>query len=214
MPPDVLVIAATPSRGEQLRAMLAARGHDVELVPWGEDWFEQALSSPALLIVLQLEPLAELDCGKLHELSLDGEGAPYLVVLGAGDIDQRVRIIASGADLCLPESTTTAELAARVAALLRRAKSRPPALSLPELDVRVDIAKRKAYCAGKELELTPYEFRTLRLMILQALKERQNRTFAAEPSVSADTVRELKAFLRALPSRKARPAAGSQQGSG
>jgi DNA-binding response OmpR family regulator len=79
-----------------------------------------------------------------------------------------------GADDYLPKPFDFPVLVARVAALARRSHPAVPPV-LRHGDLVVDTARRRAYLAGRSLELTPKEFGVLELLLAAG-----GRTVSAE----------------------------------
>jgi DNA-binding response OmpR family regulator len=69
----------------------------------------------------------------------------------------------AGGDDYITKPFRVSELLARVRAHLRRATAEQTELDAG--DVRIDVAARRAWCAGEELELAPKEFDLLALLV-------------------------------------------------
>jgi DNA-binding response OmpR family regulator len=90
-------------------------------------------------------------------------GVPIAMVTGLSEDSAKVRALNNGADDYLVKTTSPAELVARVGALLRRAR-RPRDIEVPVYDdgvVRVDFDSRRVEVDGREVQLTPLEYRLL-----------------------------------------------------
>jgi DNA-binding response OmpR family regulator len=104
---------------------------------------------------------------------LDGWGAlerirevsdvPVLMVTGSGSELDKVRGLRAGADDYVTKPFGRQELLARVEALLRRAGASAPDVAEVQDDglVRIDHARRAVEVDGREVALTPLEFRLL-----------------------------------------------------
>ena len=145
---DDLRLAATVER------MLAAEGHDVEVVGDGNAALQRARERPFDLVVLDIM-LPGLDgisvCRRLRATG----SMPILLLTALGGTAERVRGLDSGADDYLVKPFAYEELLARVRALLRRAA---PADHLRFGDLRVEPASRAAWRAERLIDLTQTEF--------------------------------------------------------
>lgn len=120
------------------------------------------------VVVLELE-LPDLDgfeaLARIKELS----EVPVFAIAAEG-AEARVDGLRAGADDCVSKPFLPAEVVVRTEALLRRRRG-APALEPEVLEddfVRIDRARHRVTVLGKEIELTPTEFRML-------------ETFAANP---------------------------------
>ena len=145
---DDVRLAATVER------MLAAEGHDVEVVGDGNAALQRARERPFDLVVLDIM-LPGLDgisvCRRLRATG----SMPILLLTALGGTAERVRGLDSGADDYLVKPFAYEELLARVRALLRRAA---PADHLRFGDLRVEPASRAAWRAERLIDLTQTEF--------------------------------------------------------
>ena len=101
-------------------------------------------------------------CAELRRLLLS---TPVLMLTAKGQVDDRVTGLDAGADDYLVKPFSTAELLARVRALLRRVQRQGKALGSITLgEAKVDFVQQRAWSGGKALHLTAKEFAMLRLM--------------------------------------------------
>jgi DNA-binding response OmpR family regulator len=92
----------------------------------------------------------------------DLSDVPVLLLTAHGVEMEKVRGLQAGADDYVTKPFGRQELAARVEALLRRsADSKPAPEVLSDPLVEIDFAQAKARVRGRELTLTPLEFRLL-----------------------------------------------------
>jgi DNA-binding response OmpR family regulator len=92
-----------------------------------------------------------------------GSSTPVLMLTARDAVEDRVRGLDLGADDYLTKPFAVAELVARLHALGRR----PPLLSESEVtvsDVRIDLAGRRVFRAGREAEMTARELDILALL--------------------------------------------------
>ena len=93
---------------------------------------------------------------------------PVIMLTGRGDDIDRIVGLEMGADDYLSKPCNSRELAARLRAVLRRstaANSETKPAILESNGIRLDIAKREAYCQQSLLNLTSAEFNTLALLM-------------------------------------------------
>jgi len=92
---------------------------------------------------------------------------PILVVSAKSGVDSRVEVLGLGADDYLIKPFESAEVLARVGALLRRSKqfSREEAKELRHKNVVLDRKSHLATVSGRELTLTSKEFKILSLFL-------------------------------------------------
>jgi hypothetical protein len=84
---------------------------------------------------------------------------------------EKVRGLSSGADDYVIKPFGSAELVARIQALLRRARRSPEATAPTTFDdgwLRVDLAARSVHVTGLAVELTPLEYRVLAALVEHA----------------------------------------------
>jgi DNA-binding response OmpR family regulator len=102
---------------------------------------------------------------------------PIIVLTARGEEADRVMGLELGADDYLAKPFSPRELVARIRAVIRRARGKAgPSLAVVQVGrLTVDPAARKATYAGRDLELTGYEFD-----LLKALAERAGRVLTRE----------------------------------
>jgi two-component system, OmpR family, response regulator RegX3 len=99
-----------------------------------------------------------------RELRADSD-IPIIIVSARGSQVDRVVGLELGADDYVVKPFAVAEVVARIRAVLRRARHRPPAERLTAGEVTVDLAARKAWRGDRELALTRKEFDLLSRLI-------------------------------------------------
>ena len=90
---------------------------------------------------------------------------PILMLTARDDVEDKISGLDSGADDYLTKPFSFPEFLARVRALLRR-KNTEKSTRLKVADLELDQLARKAYRAGKEIELTPTEYSLLEYLML------------------------------------------------
>jgi DNA-binding response OmpR family regulator len=96
-----------------------------------------------------------------------GTGTRVLMLTAAADVADRVEGLGLGADDYLVKPFAFAELVARVQALARRPGGRVPPL-LARGQIRLDTARRRAWRAGRPLDLTRKELGVLEMLLRAA----------------------------------------------
>jgi len=104
----------------------------------------------------------------LHLLRSRGVLVPVMFLTARGEVDDRVRGLRLGGDDYLTKPFSVVEVAARLEALLRRARRVP--LSMPKGvwrcgDLEMDEARHVVTRGGSPVELSPTEFRLLRYLL-------------------------------------------------
>ncbi len=91
-------------------------------------------------------------------LRTNGQLAPVLFLTALGTVHDKLSGFSVGADDYLPKPFDPLELVARVEVLARRG---PPAAPVDRTEVVLDPARHSMSCRGREVMLTPTEFRML-----------------------------------------------------
>jgi two-component system response regulator MprA len=138
-------------------------GWDVEAWETGREGLAAAIANPPDAVLLDLS-LPDLDgltvCRTLRQVS----DVPILILTARGDVRERVTGLDAGADDYLVKPFATAELLARLRAVLRRRRGvgRSEEEVLRVADLELDPARRTVRRAGRTLSLTRREFDLLR----------------------------------------------------
>lgn len=111
--------------GKATCAYMMRLGHAVDWVTNGNQLLQLAAahSYDCVLLDLGLPELSGRDC--LQNLRQRGNGIPVIVTTASGYRDQRIGLLDQGADDYLVKPYDLAELAARVAAIVRRSRCMP-----------------------------------------------------------------------------------------
>ena len=166
--PTLLLVEDDPRVAGFLRRGLEAEGYVVDVAGNGRDGLARARTQEYGLIILD-RMLPQLDGLELCR-TLRAERCESLVLmLTARDaLPDKVEGLQSGADDYLTKPFAFDELLARVAALLRRGRSRPAPEVLRVGDLTLDPASRRAIRGGREIPLTVREFALLRYLMANA----------------------------------------------
>lgn len=146
---------------------MARHGHDIETASTAMEGLQAAVSLSPDLVVLDLG-LPDVDGAELLRMLRAVSAVPVIVATARGDDESIVRLLDAGADDYLVKPYSTAQLAARVRAVLRRAEVEAGGSDEVVVgSVRIDVAAREARLEETLLDLSPKEFD-----LLLALAER------------------------------------------
>jgi two-component system response regulator MprA len=161
----ILVVDDDRSLRRAVSRALELEGYEVEAVADGVEavaFFEaDGRQEPALVVLDVLMP--NLDGLAACRMIRAKSRVPILMLTARGAVDERVEGLEAGADDYLAKPFAVVELIARVRALLRRSGSGEEVLRYADLEL--DRAERRAYRAGRQLELTRIEFALLELLM-------------------------------------------------
>jgi DNA-binding response OmpR family regulator len=149
---------------ERLRRALAAglknSGFVVDAAADGDEGLAYARHGTHDVVILDLM-LPKIDgLTVLRRLRESGSRVHVLILSAKDQVGERVEGLALGADDYLTKPFAFDELVARLRALVRRKYgTKDPVIALGELNV--DLGRREARCAGRDLHLTPAEFALL-----------------------------------------------------
>jgi len=108
---------------------------------------------------------------------------PIIVLSARGREEDKVAALDEGADDYLTKPFGVNELLARIRASIRRSAASSPGAEAAVLEVgplRIDQARREVTAAGREVRLTPIEFRLLALLAANAGKVLTHRQILKE----------------------------------
>ena len=161
----VLVIEDDRAIALGLRLNLRKDGHDVALAQDGEQGLAMALEAGVDLVVLDVMLPARNGYELIKELRRRGSAIPVLMLTAKGMEGDKILGLKLGADDYLTKPFGLGELLARVEALLRR---RPPPEKSAVVrfdEVEVDLDRQTVQRKGAAVEVSPQEFKVLRLFL-------------------------------------------------
>jgi two-component system alkaline phosphatase synthesis response regulator PhoP len=155
----ILIVEDEKPISELLRRNLTLVGHTCAQGFSGEDALRLAKTEVLDLMLLDLMLPGMSGMEVLRRLSI-----PAIILTARGDLSDRVQGLNLGADDYIVKPFETLELLARVTAVLRRTQKAETRFSLGGAEV--DIAGRKVFLNGAEVELTPQEFLLLETFVV------------------------------------------------
>jgi two-component system KDP operon response regulator KdpE len=168
--PVVLLIEDDPQIRRFLRASLGAHGYELVEAATAREGLAQAAARTVDVVLLDLG-LPDADglevTRRLREWSL----VPILVISARGQEADKVAALDAGADDYLTKPFSLPELLARLRAARRRAAQAAPGQEEPVYvvgELRVDVARHQVVAGGREIHLTPTEFKLLALLARNA----------------------------------------------
>jgi len=161
----VLVVEDESDVRALLRELLERAGYDVVEAATGREGLRALYVERPHLVLLDVL-LPDLDGWEALERIRDASDVPVLMLTALTTELDKVRGLRGGADDYVTKPFGRHELIARVQALLRRAPSREPiAIRYDDGLIALDERQRSAAVAGREVSLTPLEYRLLRAFV-------------------------------------------------
>jgi DNA-binding response OmpR family regulator len=166
----ILVVDDEPHMIKLVQANLQAAGYEVLSAADGRTALEASERERPDLVILDIM-LPNLDgyevCRRIREYS----AVPILMLTARGSEIDLVHGFDVGADDYLVKPFAVSELLVRVRALLKRSKFAQDIVQRPPLvagDLAIDFALRRVTVRGREIELSPTEYRLLTTLALNA----------------------------------------------
>jgi two-component system, OmpR family, KDP operon response regulator KdpE len=161
--PSVLVCDSDLQSIRALKAVLGAAGLSVCVMQTAEEaLMRAAVSAPDLAIIgMELGDSSATEvCRRLREWS----SMPLIIVSHVSDEDRIVDAFTAGADDYITKPFRPRELVTRLQAHLRRATTRDEPVAVSR-GVRMDLAARVVRRDGREIRLTPIEYKLLSALV-------------------------------------------------
>jgi len=162
--PRVLVCDADPQSLRALRVVLRGAGFEVDETGTAQAALHHAgLRPPDAAIIEFVLPDGDAVqvCRRLREWS----AMPLIVLSAIDDEEPKVRALDAGADCYLTKPFGARELIARLRATLRRAHLSDDQSRVALHGLEIDLAAHVVCRDGREVHLTPIEFKLLRVLV-------------------------------------------------
>jgi DNA-binding response OmpR family regulator len=161
----ILVIEDDRAIALGVRLNLRKEGHEVSLAQDADEGLRLALDPGVDLVVLDVMLPGRNGYELLKELRKAGSTASVLMLTAKGLETDKILGLKLGADDYLTKPFGLGELLARVEALLRRRPPREDRAVVRFGDVEVNLDAQTVQRKGKPVEVSPQEFKVLRLFL-------------------------------------------------
>ena len=161
----VLIVEDDPALARALRAMFKSNDFDAQEVGTGEAAVTLAPQGGIDVIVLDLG-LPDIDGVEVLRRIRTFCDTPVVVLTVHHEQREKVRALDIGADDYITKPFDTAELFARIRAVLRRSPQAPPIANVARIDdIEIDLANLRVTRAGELVHLTRTELALLELLV-------------------------------------------------
>ncbi len=173
----VMIVEDEEAVSLMLRYNLEAEGFEVEQAFRGDeaDIRLKEITPDLLLLDWMLPGLSGIELCRRLRARPETERLPVIMLTARGEESERVRGVATGADVYVVKPFSVPELIARVKAMLRRAKPETVSNLLTAGDIELDRETRRVRRSAREIHLGPTEFR-----LLEFLMQSPGRVFSRE----------------------------------
>ena len=161
----ILVVEDEPTIAIGLQDDLEAEGYDVEVASDGNTAATKAAAGGFDLILLDVMLPGKDGFTLCRDLRSAGLHTPIILLTARGQEQDKVLGLGLGADDYVTKPFSPRELVARIQAVLRRSERPPLGKVFQFADVSVDFSRHEVRRAGHSVELTPAEFKLLRVLI-------------------------------------------------
>lgn len=182
VPVRVLVVEDEPQMQKFLGLALANEGYRALEATTGAEGVALVRTHNPDLVLLDLG-LPDTDGMEVTKAIRAISAKPIIVISARGQEEDKVKALDVGADDYLTKPFGTSELMARIRVALRHAsrskeESNEPVLRVGELEV--DLDRRRVAVAGREVHLTPNEYKLLGYLMKHAGKVLTHRQLLKE----------------------------------
>jgi DNA-binding response OmpR family regulator len=176
MPPKkILLIDDDAVLLELLSSQLQSAGYQTLIANEGAAGLKLAAKTNPALVVLDVM-MPGMDGWQVCKQLREQAAMPIIMLTAKGEEIDKLRGFRLGVDDYVTKPFSFAELVARVGAVLARAeRGHGSTHSLVSGDVSIDFDERRVTAAGREIDLTPTEFR-----LLEILARHANHTIPSE----------------------------------
>jgi DNA-binding response OmpR family regulator len=208
----VLVVDDEPVVRDVLSRYLERDGFEVHTAADGEDAIARFEATDPDLVLLDLM-LPRLDGFGVFRAIRARSESPVIMLTARGEVTDRVVGLDVGADDYISKPFSPSEVAARVRAVIRRARREGDRVTEGRIlrfgQMEIEPGARKVRVDGKPVQLTPKEFELLHFLAAhpravfsryQLLDELWDAAFEGDPSTVTVHIRRLREKLETDPS--------------
>ena len=180
--PVVILIEDEPEIRRFLRASLTGHGYRLFEATTGAEGLREAESRQPDIVVLDLG-LPDIDGLEVIRRLREWTGVPIIVLSARGQEQDKIIALDAGADDYVGKPFGVGELLARLRVSLRHAERTVREAGEPTFsagDLEVNPTERRVLVGGKEIHLTPIEYRLLATMVKHAGKVLTHRQLLRE----------------------------------
>jgi len=199
--PRILVVDDDEDIRMLLRELLERASYAVDEAPDGRTALRNLFATPPSLVILDVT-MPDMDGYQTLERIRDLSDVPVLMLTARTQELEKVRGLSAGADDYVAKPFGRQELLARVQALLRRSGGKAEVIeAYADSVVQIDYAQRRVTVEGREVQLTPLEFK-----LLSAFVQNPNQVLSRDQllelvwgdpyGVSGDQVKLYVGYLR------------------
>jgi two-component system, OmpR family, response regulator len=164
---QILIVEDDPVLGSALEKGLSEIGHACQWTRNGQSGAQLIETGIFDIVILDLMLPDVSGLEILRKLRLSRSHVSVLVLTALGSVDDRVEGLNSGADDYLVKPFAFAELVARIVAIERR-KIKTPITELQVGTLSIELTSRLVKRGGKEVDLTPTEYKLLEYLMRNA----------------------------------------------
>lgn len=168
--PVIVAIEDDPQMRRFLRAGLESHGFQIHEAETGGEGLREAANRRADIVILDLG-LPDMDGVAVVRKIREWSALPVIVLSARATETDKVAALDAGADDYLTKPFGLGELLARIRVALRHAQgvaAQDPGGVFVVADLKVDLARRRIHLGGREVHLTPIEYRLLALLVKHA----------------------------------------------
>ncbi len=180
--PNILIIEDEPQIRRFLRTSLGSQGYTLLEATTAKEGLSEAAAHPPDIVLLDLG-LPDMDGLEVITRLREWMTAPIIIISARGQERDKVAALDSGADDYLTKPFGVGELMARLRVALRHSSKTQSSEAQTVVEIgnlKIDLSKRLVFLKGKELKLTPIEFKLLTLLVKHVGKVLTHRQISQE----------------------------------